>query len=273
MIVNLIQYDKLTHINYAFLLPQPDGTVSDIANPWKLDQMVALAHAQGVKVLISVGGWGYGPPFEALAAQPKTRAALVAALQRYVRDHALDGVDIDWEYPSAGAGAQNFLALMQALRAVLPPQDKLLTAAVAAVGTNGDTVLTAVFDQVDFLNLMVYDGPETNHASYGYAVAALDYWRARGLPQNKTVLGVPFYSRPGALTYRQLVESNPAAAYTDELDYNGQRVYYNGIPTLQQKTRLARQRASGMMIWALLQDTTDSTSLLTAIYKAALSQP
>jgi chitinase len=271
--VELIQFDKLTHINYAFLLPEADGTVSDVANSWKLDQVVARAHAQGVKVLISVGGWGEDQPFEVLAAQPETRANIVAALQSYVKDHALDGVDIDWEYPNGAASAKNYLALMQALRAALQPDGKLLTAAVAALGENGDGILKEVFDQVDFLNVMVYDGPEINHASYGYAVAALDYWGARGLPPEKAVLGVPFYSRPGELTYRKLVDHNPAAAHADELDYFGQKVYYNGIPTLRQKTRLALQRASGIMIWALPQDTTDGTSLLNAIYQAALSRP
>jgi GH18 family chitinase len=273
VIVPLVQFDKLTHLNYAFLLPQPDGTVQDVANPWKLDQLVAQAQPYGVKVLISVGGWGYAQPFEALAAQPQTRAAFVATLARYLKDHALDGVDIDWEYPTSGGSAQNYLALMRELRAALQPERKLLTAAVAAVGENGDGILNEVFDQVDFLNLMAYDASETDHSPYSYAEAALDYWSARGLPQAKAVLGVPFYARPGWVPYRKLEQWDPAAANADELDYEGSEVYYNGIPTLQQKTRLARQRASGIMIWELTQDTDDDASLLKAIYQAALAGP
>jgi GH18 family chitinase len=271
--VNRIQFDKLTHINYAFLLPEPDGTVRDAANVGKLDQVVERAHAQGVRVLISVGGWGYDQQFEKLAARPETRAAFVTALQRYAGAHALDGVDIDWEFPTGDTSAGNFLALMQALHAALQPEGKLLTAAVAALGENADGVGKDVFDLVDFLNLMAYDAPETNHSSYAFAAAALDYWGRRGLPAEKTVLGVPFYAQPGGLTYRQLIEFDPAAAHTDEVGYFGVKTYYNGIPTIQQKTRLARQRASGIMIWALPQDTADETSLLRAIYAAAVSQP
>jgi len=273
VIVPLVQFDKLTHINYAFLLPQADGTVADVANPWQLDQLVALAQPQGVKVLISVGGWGYDQQFETLAARPETRATFVTALQRYVQDHALDGVDIDWEFPTGDVSAENYLALMRALHNVLQPEGKLLTAAVAAVGKNADGVVTDVFEEVDFLNLMAYDGPDVNHSSYGYAEAALQYWSARGLPQEKMVLGVPFYARPGESTYRQLIGYNPAAANTDELDYYHTKVYYNGIPTLQRKTRLARERASGIMIWALPQDTAGDTSLLKAIYQAAIQPP
>ena len=51
--------DRLTHINYAFVLPKTDGTLSTLANGWKLEALVKQGHARGVKVLISVGGWGW----------------------------------------------------------------------------------------------------------------------------------------------------------------------------------------------------------------------
>ena len=273
VIVNQVQLDKLTHINYAFLVPKSDGTLNDVANPWEVDQLVALARPRGVKVLISIGGWGPDKEFEALAASPETRATFVKAVQSYVRNHALDGADIDWEYPQAGASAQNYLALMQALHDALAPDGKLLTSAVAALGDNADSIPQAAFGLVDYLNIMAYDGPGTNHSPYSYAVSALDYWQARGLPRAKMVLGVPFYGRPGGVTYRKLEQSDPAAAMADQLNYLGSTVYYNGIPTLQLKKQLARQRASGIMIWALPQDTNDDSSLLKAIYQAALASP
>ena len=34
--MNAVQYDKLTHINYAFLLPNADGSLRPIENPTKL---------------------------------------------------------------------------------------------------------------------------------------------------------------------------------------------------------------------------------------------
>ena len=156
---------------------------------------------------------------------------------------------------------------MQDLRAQLPP-DKLLTAAVA-LGENADGVQAAVFDVVDFLNVMAYDGPGQNHSSYEFAEEALAYWKERGLPAAKTVLGVPFYSRPGEALYRQLVAADPAAAQTDEFDYHGTTTYYNGIPTMEKKTALAKRLASGLMIWTIAADTLDETSLLKAIARAS----
>jgi len=269
-VVASLPFDHLTHINYAFLLPRADGTVGDVANPWKLTALVTQAHVHQVQVLISVGGWGYDEQFEALAATPEGRATFVAGLNDFVGKYRLDGVDIDWEYPGPAAeSAQNYLVLMTALSETLHPQGKLLTAAVVAAGDNANGVLPEVFPQVDFLNLMAYDGPGRNHASYEYAVEALDAWSARGLPPEQMVLGVPFYARPQEVTYRELIQLDPAAAQADEWNYYGTTVYYNGIPTLRAKTALARQRASGLMIWALQYDTQDETSLLNAIYHAA----
>jgi chitinase len=42
-------------------------------------------------------------------------------------------------------------------------------------------------------------------------------------------------------------------------------VYYNGIPTIQAKARLALGQGGGVMIWELTQDTQGATSLLNAI--------
>ena len=203
------QLAQLTHVNYAFALPRPDGTLFEIANDWKLDGYVETAHRHGGKVLISVGGWGWDEEFEALAASDETRATFVAAIVALVESHGPDGADIDWEYPDPGASSQAFTALMSELRAALPA-GALLTAAVAALGSNADGVAEDVFALVDFLNVMAYDGEDPEgHSPMGYADDALAYWSGRGLAAEKTVLGVPFYSRPQEVAYRDLVEADP----------------------------------------------------------------
>jgi GH18 family chitinase len=262
-----VRYDQLTHINYAFLIPNADGTLAHMANLWKLDELAATAHTHGVRVLISVGGWGWDAQFESLAADPAARERFVAGLVEFVAAHNLDGADIDWEYPDPGESSQNFLALMDALRAALP-KDKLLTAAVVALGEHGAGVPAESFALMDFVNLMAYDGGDANHSSYEYAQASIAYWQERGLPVEKTVLGVPFYARPNGVPYRRLIEADPAAAEADEIEYFGATVNYNGLATMRRKTELALERAAGVMIWTLDQDTQDATSLLSAINAA-----
>jgi GH18 family chitinase len=261
IVPEIIPFDRLTHINYAFLIPNADGTFVPVVNGWKLQKIVTEAHAAGVQVLISVGGWGWEKEFEALAADPASRAAFVQNLAAFVADYNLDGADIDWEYPQPGQSAQNFVALIEELRAALP--DKLLTTAVVAYGTNGDGVPAETFPLFDFVNVMTYDGPD--HGTMAQFNAGLDYWLGRGLPPDKIVMGMPFYSRPGEAPYRKLVEADPQAAYQDTIEWNGATNSYNGIPTIQAKTRIARERAGGVMFWTLDHDALGDLSLLKAI--------
>jgi GH18 family chitinase len=265
-IPELIQYDKLTHINYAFLIPNEDGSFAPMTNRWKLDRIVELAHEQGVKVLISVGGWGWDPQFETFAANPEMRARAVEFMVAFAEEHDLDGIDMDWEYPDEGQSSQNFLALMTELRAALPA-DKLLTAAVVSHGDYyGLGIPVESFGLMDFVNIMAYDGDD--HGTMAQAEMSLDYWLGRGLPPEKTVLGLPFYSRPNEVPYREIVGADPAAAQIDELDYFGTPNIYNGIPTIQAKTHLAMERASGVMFWNIDHDAGGELSLLTAIHAA-----
>ena len=262
VVVENISFDLLTHINYAFLIPNADGTFAQFPNAWKLESIVDNAHQHEVQVLISVGGWGWDTEFETLAADPTLRAVFVRELKAFVDHYELDGADIDWEFPDAGQSAQNFLLLIRDLRAAMP--DKLLTAAVVSQGETGEGILPETFDAFDFVNIMAYDGGEP-HSPYSLAEASFDYWLGRGLPSAKAVLGLPFYAHPNSTPYWKIVKQDPQAAYSDTFDYLGVEINYNGILTIEQKTELAMERGSGVMIWTLENDSQDETSLLLAV--------
>jgi GH18 family chitinase len=110
---------------------------------------------------------------------------------------------------------------------------------------------------------MTYDGPD--HGTMEQFETGLTYWQGRGLPPAKTVMGVPFYARPNEAIYRNIVAADPQNAYLDSIEFNGATVHYNGIPTIQTKTRLALERAGGIMFWTLDHDTAGDLSLLNAI--------
>ncbi|MEU9827834.1 glycosyl hydrolase family 18 protein [Micromonospora chersina] len=269
--VNSIQYGKLTHINYAFALPNNDGSLRPVENPSKLSSLVSLGHANNVKVSIAIGGWNDGDDsaFEALAANSGARGAFVTNVVNFVNQYNLDGVDIDWEYPDPGASANNYTLLMQQLGSALHSRGKLLTAAVVSEGYYVEGVPTAVFGSVDWLNIMAYDGGSP-HANYDWSVNSVNLWKSRGLPAAKAVLGVPFYSRPGYYTYAALVGMDPANANRDCTTVSGTQQCYNGVPTVKRKTQWALANAGGMMNWELSQDTTGATSLVTAIYDTVM---
>ena len=262
VIPNAILYTELTHINYAFLIPNNDGTFVPLINPWKLQQIVLAAHTHNVRVLISVGGWGTDQQFEQMALEPKARSAFVANLSAFINQYQLDGADIDWEYPKPGQSSQNFFLLLKALRTAL--KGNLLTAAVVAYGDeNGLGVPSDAFGLLDFVNVMAYDGPD--HGTMDQFDQALNYWKERGLSGKKIVMGVPFYSRPGEVSYSKLVASDAAAAQGDSFDYLGTVEHFNGIPTIQVKTKIAMGQAGGIMFWNLDDDALGGLSLVNAI--------
>jgi chitinase len=269
--VTAVQYSKLTHINYSFALPNANGTLQPIENTAKLQQLVTLGHQNNVRVSLAVGGWNDGndSAFESLAANAGTRTTFVNALMSVVRQYNLDGIDIDWEYPDPGTSGNNYTALMGQLSTALHNEGKLLTAAVVSEGGTANGVQPAVFGYVDWLNIMAYDGGSP-HANYDWSIASANFWKNRGLPKAKTVLGVPFYSRPGYYTYAQLVALDPANANRDCTTAGGAQQCYNGLPTIRRKTQWAMANAGGIMNWELSQDATGANSLVSAIYETVM---
>ena len=266
-----IQYSKLTHVNYSFVLPNANGSLTGVDNPSKLQQLVSLGHANNTKVLIAIGGWNDGNDsgFEQMAANAGARTTFVNNVVNLVNQYNLDGVDIDWEYPDPGTSGNNFTALMSQLSSAMHSRGKLLTAAVVSGGTTANGVQPAVFGYVDFLNIMTYDGGSP-HANYDWTIQNVNGWKSRGLPASKAVVGVPFYSRPGGIPYSQIVATNPAYANQDCATINGAQQCYNGLPTIRRKTQWALANAGGMMNWELSQDPNNANSLVSAIYETVM---
>jgi hypothetical protein len=267
--IGTIQYNKLTHINYAFTIPDNVGNLTrNPENPAWLQTVVSNAHANGGKVLISVGGWLPDSPnpasFASIAGNAGYRGTFRNNLINLVNAYGLDGVDIDWEYPCPGGNGGNYATLMSELAGDMHSRGKLLTSAVAAFGANADCVGTSVFNSVDYLNLMVYDIRDPNHSDYADAVNSINYWKGKGLPASKAVLGLPFYSHPSWTDYATLVGQNSANACRDNDGVN----YWNGLPTIRAKSSFARSNAGGVMMWEASQDVLGANSETTAMYEA-----
>jgi hypothetical protein len=85
-------------------------------------------------------------------------------------------------------------------------------------------------------------------------------------------MGVPFYARP-EMPYFKIVQADPNAAQTDTFEQDGTLHHYNGIPTIQAKTRIAMENVSGIMFWALDHDAQGELSLVEAIHETVISTP
>ena len=219
----------LTHINYAFAHIKSDFESLDIKEESRLSKIAALKNSNPkLKVLLSVGGWGAGN-FSEMAASEAHRKAFAKNCLSAVNKYKLDGIDIDWEYPtSSDAGITsspndkaNFTLMLKELRSMLG-SSKLITMASAS---NADYIdWASAMPYLDFVNLMTYDmGKPPYHNASLYrsptmtksgdshtCEGSVKLHHDKGVPYDRIVLGVPFFGHNGT-----------EEVYFKRIDYSG----------------------------------------------------
>lgn len=276
-----VPFETLTHVNLSFLNPDADGQFTRDYSA--ISPFVDAAHRSRVKVLASIGGGGPHPYYHALLKDDKRRMFIERLVSVALKQN-LDGIDVDLEGSDID---ENYETFVVELGTELRARGKLMTSAIAVFYK--DSLTDRALAQYDFVNIMSYDhtGPwrpekPGPHSTYEHAADALDYFgNVRKIPKDRMVLGVPFYgygygpeltSPAVTMTYGEITSTFVGAELADQWDMGGGRtIYYNGMPTIRRKTALARDKASGIMIWQILGDATGDKSLLTAISHAVIS--
>lgn len=279
-----VQFDKITHLVYAFAIPTMQGGLLPLENESTARELITVAHEYGVKVMLAVGGWSYQETplestFVSATDSAEKREKFADAILAMCEKYGFDGIDLDWEHPRVdGSSGIQYEALVELLADKLHDKELLFSCAVlSGVTADGNIYYDAaahtdrVLDAVDWINVMAYDGGDgERHSAYEFAVSSGEYWRdTRGVAADKINLGVPFYSRPGWASYEAILDQDPEAWKHDIATYNGMEVWYNGIDTIHKKTVFAKENLGGIMIWEISQDTLNrEKSLLTAIWEA-----
>lgn len=222
----------LTHINYAF--GHVDTTTIAgvmIDKPERLKKIVSLKKkAPYLKVLLSIGGWGSGN-FSEMAADESKRKGFAMDCDRVVKEFGLDGIDIDWEYPTqstAGISSlpedtENYTLLMRDIRHAIG-DGKILSQATVSSAKYID--LLAVNNYVDYTNVMTYDlgwAPYHNSPLYSSpnapemtADSSMMMHLRLGIPAGKLVMGLAFFGHAvkGFRPPRDLTKAHLADGYT-----------------------------------------------------------
>jgi chitinase len=231
--MSMINPEKLTHINYAFVNVRNNRAwlTRERTDTTNFRNLVLLKKKNpDLKILISIGGWTWSKNFSDAALTDTSRRAFAASAVNIIRKYKLDGVDIDWEYPGLQGDnnkvrdedGDNYTLMFKALRAELDSLEKetgskkLLTAATGGFKRFLDhTEMGKAAQYLDYINLMTYDyfqnntGIAVHHtnlfASAKYSTensadkAVAAYIKA-GVPAAKLVMGMAFYGRSEMVT-------------------------------------------------------------------------
>lgn len=284
----------ITHLNYAF------GHVNDtfngvrINNPERLRKLTELKNsAPDLKILISIGGWGSGK-FSEMAASDTGRTKFADDCLRVIKEYNLDGIDIDWEYPtnkSAGISSspddtKNYTLMMKAIRNKIGTQ-KLLTLASSPDAHYID--FKSIQPVIDFVNIMTYDMGNPPHHHAGLFRSKNTRWISAdeavtahvnaGIPINQLVLGIPFYGHgkngiAGYIDYKEVVK---LTGFKTQWDADAKVPYlenekgelvctYENPESIQIKCEYLLKRGMlGAMYWDYAGDTEDG-ALRKAVY-------
>jgi chitinase len=155
--VECYNYDALTHLARAFLVPHPDGSVE--APPGYFNpSMETLARRHNVKLLMSLGGEAENADnWLSIARHPQYQRRFLDDLGKLMADHGYDGVDIDWEpSPLSDDDGAAYTALLKSARTRFP-RAIITTALPASEYWISHHSWPDVLSSVDYVNVMVYD--------------------------------------------------------------------------------------------------------------------
>lgn len=215
--------ENLSHVIYAFAKADPISGTLSLSDPWAdiekpigihgargcLEELQILKHNRNpkLKILLSVGGWTYSADLTSIFHDAKRRQNFAESAASLVHRYALDGLDIDWEYPDTAERAAELLEVVRLCRQVLHESCQL-TLAVPARPDLIDLLSSKQLHQlVDLWFLMCYDfagswststqhqanllGPEGSLS----VDSVVRNYRHIAVPAHKLVIGLPLYGR------------------------------------------------------------------------------
>ncbi|KAJ6538875.1 glycoside hydrolase family 18 protein [Mycena vulgaris] len=265
-----VLWSKYTHMTYAFAIPTADPSAISLAESDEelLPQFVAAAHKNGVKAGLSIGGWTGSQYYSSNIASASNRTTFVKSVTNLIQKYDLDLVDFDWEFPGvqgigcnivSSSDTENFLSMLQELRASPIAANITLTAATAVVPfpTTNTSTIAEFATVLNWIVPMVYDlswnwtagSPRIQRAlpsaplddscyattlgvtgtgltGRGSARSAVEAWTSAGIPSSQIVLGVPSYG------HSFNVNSSEAFLASTSYDVHSLLTYYPPYDTL-----------------------------------------
>lgn len=241
--------DMYSHLVYAFAEFNDKCDALELDKPAKLKAMSQLKGKNpDLKVILGVGGYKKAG-FSEMARDKKKRKTFVRSVKAIIDSLNLDGVDLDWEFPTTTAGghtaskddAKNYALVVRDLRKALG-KDKWIS--FYSFNTADFIDFKAMMPYVDYVHVSGYnlavpqEGKPLQHQSPLYPSQKLGSWCvekdvarhiSRGVPVEKILLGIPCFGR-GKDPFPSYLDCNKFEKYAGDLkpkfDYVAQAPYY-----------------------------------------------
>ncbi len=218
----VINFGIYTHLCHAFVTADENGKILPTRNCPNKD-LVADAHKANVKILLSLGGWGWDKQFAAIVSKREAEDGYVAAVMKIVEEYDYDGIDLDWEYPDTKEEIVGFERLSRRFRKELDELGakkgrRLIQTMAAAANPTTLKWLTyeLLLETMDWVNVMTYDfaGDWTDFAGHHSPLfvsrkqpgtphsteLSMKYLVDRGMPANRLAVGLPLYGKGFAVS-------------------------------------------------------------------------
>lgn len=217
----------VTHINFAHgrfvntktgeggIVIGKDNTSSDNSDYIALlNKVLALKKTNpDLKVMLMIGGWGKrADGFSMMARSEKARTEFCKSVKAKLDKYGLDGVDIDWEYPTQSADnetayhvndKENFIMVLEELRETLGTT-KIISFASSSSAKYMNW--SDAMKYLDYVNVMTYDmgcAPDKHNSPLHRSTIfnqtsceeSIQKHLSAGVPLKRMNLGIPYYGK------------------------------------------------------------------------------
>jgi len=294
-VIPSIRYKQCNVIVFAFAHVNKKGLY--LRYPHNLTAISKKAKEAGCKFLRVVSA--SHSMFKYVTAEESRRRLLINQLMQALQTYRLDGLDMNWEFPSIKDKTNEaFTLFLKELSDSCHTNARYYLSCAVSPGVNGGRRSSAIDtelltgDWVDWFNIMVYDDfseihPYHHHSDINMAITSFKYWRqVRKMKKEKCVMGLPLYGRPSGIkqldrvkTYAAILQ-NGGSPYKDSAvikidtaktkdSLTQYTIYYDGIKTIRKKAKGAVKYGGGIMFWEIGQDVHSKYSLINAAVSVA----
>lgn len=236
-------FEYITHLNYAFGIPDKNGNI--IYNKNVLDKLSFICNKYNINLVFSIGGWSGSKYFSKIVKDKKLLNNFIDDLKSINTVYNISGIDLDWEYPSKSDAcfgnifSNNDNIYFSKILKVIKKELNNIEISMA-VPINPWTNNKNDIKDLDYINIMVYDvngaywSENTgSNSPYNKILEGVENWKKLGINNSQIIIGLPFYGRtfytkedpvnPNIINFKQIgdVKGGPSDIPWEDKCFNG----------------------------------------------------